>query len=55
MYGALTHARHRGAIRWVRKLAPALVIASLALLGVAAGARSQPRPFNGSVWVGIKG
>jgi len=39
----------------MRRLAAAAVIASLALLGAAAGARSQPQSFNGSVWVGIKG
>lgn len=39
----------------MRRLATALLIASLALLGGAAGARSQPQSFNGSVWVGIKG
>lgn len=32
-----------------------MLIASLALLVAAAGARSQPQPFKGSVWVGIKG
>lgn len=39
----------------MRRLAAALLIASLALLGAAAGARSQAQSFNGSVWVGIKG
>ena len=39
----------------MRRLAAAVVIASLALLGAAAGARSQARSFEGSVWVGIKG
>ena len=39
----------------MRRLAVALLIASLALLGAAAGARSQPRSFSGSVWVGITG
>ena len=32
-----------------------MVVASLALLGAAAGARSQSQSFRGSVWVGIKG
>lgn len=39
----------------MRKLAAALVVASLALLGAAAGARSQPRSFHGSVLVWVKG
>ena len=38
----------------MRRLAAALLIASLAVLGAAAGARSHAR-FNGSVWVGITG
>jgi hypothetical protein len=37
------------------KLAAALVVASIALLGAAAGARSQPRSFHGSVLVWVKG
>jgi len=39
----------------MRRLAAALLISSLALLGAAAGARSQPQSFKGSVWIGIKG
>ncbi len=39
----------------MRRLAAALVIASLALLGAVANARSEPRSFTGTVWVGIKG
>ncbi len=39
----------------MRRLVAALLISSLALLGAAAGARSEPQRFNGSVWVGIKG
>jgi hypothetical protein len=36
-------------------LIAASVVVSLALLGAAASARSQPRPYTGTVWVGIKG
>jgi hypothetical protein len=39
----------------MRRLAAALLIASLALLGAAVSARSQPQSFNGSVLVGVKG
>lgn len=39
----------------MRRLAAALLISSLALLGAAAGARSQAQSFNGSVWIGIRG
>jgi len=39
----------------MRRLVAALVIASLGLLGAAASARSQPRSFTGTLWVGITG
>jgi hypothetical protein len=39
----------------MRRLAAVIVTSSLALLGAAAGARSQAQSFNGSVWIGIKG
>ena len=39
----------------MRRLVAALVMASLGLLGAAASARSQPRSFTGTLWVGIKG
>jgi hypothetical protein len=39
----------------MRRLMVALVISSLALLGAAASARSQPQSFNGHVWIVIKG
>jgi hypothetical protein len=39
----------------MRRLAAALLIALLALMGAAAGARSQPQSFSGSVALGVKG
>lgn len=39
----------------MRRLAAALLVASLALLVAAAGARSEPKPFDGSVWIGANG
>jgi len=39
----------------MRRLAAAILISALALLGAAAGARSQAQSFNGHVWVVIKG
>jgi hypothetical protein len=39
----------------MRRSAAVLLIASLAVLAAASGARSQSQRFNGSVWVGIRG